>query len=179
MATKNDVLENERTGLPSQEKIEMSEADLIEGLLAATDYEANEDLMREIKIERNKKLYFKFIVRPLSEKEMQKIRKSATKMYNNPDGKRLPKIEGDLIVDKYRSMKIYEATVEKDRELLWDNPKVKASLKARGKDILEYWEIIDAVLLPGEKLRITDVIDEISGYGNNEEEIGQEEYAKN
>ena len=179
MATNTDVLEKEKTGLPSQEKIEMSEADLIAGLLEATDYETNEDLMKKIEVKRAGKLLFEFVIRPLSEKEMQKIRKASTKMYNNPDGKRLPKIEGELRIEEYRSRKIYEATTDEYKAKLWDNPKVIAGVKAKGKDILEFWEIIDAVLMAGEKLAIAEKIDDISGYGKDDEEVGLEDYAKN
>lgn len=180
MTTKNDVLEEEKkTGLPAeQEKILMSEEDLISGLLAAADYETDDDTMKEIRIERNGKLFFVFKIHPLSEKEMQRVRKRSTDYYKNPAGKHLPRIEGDLRVDEYRSRKIYAATVDADREKLWDNPKVKAGLKAKGKDILEEWEIIDAVLMGGEKYTITEIIDDISGY-NDDEKLELEQYAKN
>lgn len=180
MAAKNDVLENEEvklTGLPEQEKVLMSEEDLINGLLAAADYENDEDSMQPVQIKRNGRLFFEFTVRPLSEKEMIQVRKQSTNYYKNP-AKGMPKIEGDLRIAEYRSRKIYAATIESDREKLWDNPKVKASLRAKGKDILEAWEIIDAVLLGGEKFAVSETIDDISGY-NDDEKLELEEYAKN
>lgn len=183
MTAKNvDVLENEeleeKTGLPSQEKVLMSEKDLIEGLFAASDYANDEDCMREIQIKRNGKLFFAFTVRPLSESEVQKIRKNATKMYKNPAGKHLPKIEGEIDIDKLRALKIYTATIDKDRELLWDNPQVKAGLKAKGKSIIMPEDVINAVLMGGEKYTISEIIDDISGY-NDDEKLELEEYAKN
>ena len=181
MTAKNEVLENEETkltGLPEQEKVLMSEEELIAGLLAAADYETDEDFMKKVRIERNGKLFFEFMVHPLGEKEMIHIRKQSTTRYNNPAGKHLPKIEGDIRMDEFRSRKIYAATCEADRAKLWDNPRVKASLKAKGKDILENWEIIDAVLMGGEKYTVSEIIDDISGY-NDDEKLELEEYAKN
>lgn len=182
MTAKNDVLENEQeielTGLPEQEKVLMSEEDLINGLLAAADYETDEETMKEIEIRRNGKLFFKFSVHPLGEKEMMRIRKLSTTRYNNPAGKHLPKIEGDIRMDEFRSRKIYAATSNADRAKLWDNPKVKAGLIAKGKNIIETWEVIDAVLMGGEKYQVSEVIDDISGY-NDEEKLELEEYAKN
>ena len=185
MATKNDVLdleqektEIEKTGLPEQEKVLMSEEDLIAGLLAAADFETDEDTMKNIQIKRNGRIFFEFKVHPLGEKEMQKVRKQSTKYYKNPQGKHLPPIEGDLRIDEYRSRKIYAATTAEDKAKLWDNPKVKAGLKAKGKDIIEAWEIIDAVLMGGEKYTVSEVIDDISGY-NDDEKLELEEYAKN
>ena len=183
MAAKNDVLELEqteveKTGLPEQEKVLMNEEDLIAGLLAAADFETDEDAMKNIQIKRNGKLFFEFKVHPLGEKEMQKIRKQSTKFYKNPAGKHLPQIEGDIRMDEFRSRKIYAATADEDKAKLWDNPKVKAGLKAKGKDIIESWEIVDVVLMAGEKFNVSEIIDDISGY-NDDEKLELEEYAKN
>lgn len=184
MTAKNDVLvenektEVEKTGLPEQEKVLMSEEEMIAGLLAAADFETDEDIMKNIRIERSGKLFFQFKVHPLGEKELMRIRKLSTVYYKNPAGKNLPKIEGDTQIDELRSRKIYAATIEEDRKKLWDNPKVKAGLKAKGFDIVENWEIVDAVLMGGEKYAVSEVIDDISGY-NDDEQLELEEYAKN
>lgn len=179
MATTNDVHEEELkpTGLPEQEKIMMSEEELIAGLLEAADFETDEDNTQPVEIRRNGVLKFRFSVHPLSEKELMRIRKQSTPYYKNPAGAKLPKIEGDLRLGEFRSRKIYAATCEEDRRKLWDNPKVKAGLIAKGKTIIEEWEIIDAVLMAGEKDRINSVIDEINGY--HDDSIELEEYAKN
>ena len=65
----------------------------------------------------------------------------------------------------FRSLLIYTATINEDRAKLWDN---KAALEAY--NILNNPEIIDKVLLAGEKDRIIDIIEEISGYGNDEDD---------
>ena len=180
--TANDVLETEGmekpTGLPEQEKVIMSQEELINGLLAAADYETDTDMMKTIEIRRNGRLFFQFNVHPLGEQELMRIRKLSTPRYNNPAGKHLPKIEGDIRMDEFRSRKIYAATSDEDKAKLWDNPQVKAGLRAKGKSILEEWEIVDAVLLAGEKYAVSEKIDDISGY-NNEDNLELEEYAKN
>lgn len=176
--TANNVPETKPTGLPEQEKVIMSQEELLRGLLAAADFETDEDLIKPIEIRRNGRLYFQFNVHPLGEKELTRIRKQSTPRYANPAGAKLPKIEGDIRLDEYRSRKIYAATTDADKAKLWDNPQVKAGLRAKGKDIIEEWEIVDAVLLAGEKFKVSEVIDDISGY-NDEDTVELEDYAKN
>ena len=180
MTTINTLEKEEtvKTGLPEEEKVLMNEEELVRGLLAAADFETDEECMKKIEIKRNGKLFFEFKVHPLGEKEMMKIRKQSTTYYKNPAGKHLPKLEGDIRMDEFRSKKIYAATADSDKAKLWDNPKVKAGLNAKGKDIIEAWEIVDAVLMAGEKYSVSEIIDDISGY-NDDEKLELEEYAKN
>lgn len=180
MTAKNDVLENEEvkaTGLPPQEELIMSQEDLIAGLFAAADYENDDNLIKTVEIKRGDRIFFRFNVRPLSENELVKCRKASTTMKRNPQGRNLPKVE-DINYNELRTRKIYEATCDEDKEKLWDNPQVKAGLNARGKTIVEGWEIIDEVLLAGEKYKVSELIDKISGF-DDEEDITLEEYAKN
>ena len=70
---------------------------------------------------------------------------------------------------EYRSQLIYDATVEEDRDKIWDNHAAWDKLNvATGKDL------IDVVLKSGEKDAVIDKIDEISGY-----QISMDETAKN
>lgn len=173
MAANNNE-ETKATGLPKQEVIDRTEEDLITSLLAAADYKDDEGIQKLVEIKRGGKMLFSFHIRPLGEPELQRIRKLSTPMYPNPEGKRLPKIEGDIRYGEFKSRKIYEATVEADREKMWDNPALKKGLQAKGIDIMENWEIIDAVLMAGEKNVLNDAIDDISGY-----DMDLTEYAKN
>lgn len=172
--TANMNEEKKVTGLPAQEVIDRTEEDLINTLLAAADYKDDESVQKKVEIRRNGKVLFSFHIRPLGEPELQRIRKLSTPMYPNPDGKRLPKIEGEIRYGEFKSRKIYEATVEADREKMWDNPSLKRGLAAKGIDIMENWEIIDAVLMAGEKNVLNDAIDDLSGY-----DMDLTEYAKN
>lgn len=172
MTANNEEIKS--TGLPKQEVINRTEEDLITSLLSAADYKEDESIQKEINIKRAGKTIFSFRVRPLGEPELQRLRKLSTPMYPNPEGKRLPKIEGDIRYGEFKSRKIYTATVEEDRQKMWDNPALKRGLVSKGFNIEEEWEIIDAVLMAGEKNQISDVIDEISGY-----DMDLTEYAKN
>ena len=72
---------------------------------------------------------------------------------------------------KYRSSLSYNATVAEDKEKLWDNKSVQEGLRRKGKHIINALDVIEAVLLPGEKERILEVIDELSGYGSESAQI--------
>lgn len=138
-------------------------APILEGIIAAALNLAEET--REIVLARNGKAYFKLVVRPVSDVAAKNLRKACTKYAKNKAyGVKMPE---DTDMSKYRSMLIYEATVNKDET--WDN---KALWKALEETypIVQGWQTIDQVLLAGEKDRITDVINEISGYMDEDEE---------
>ena len=173
MATDKEE-ELKKVGLPEQEVIEQTENELIEGLLFAAKEKFGDDEQKTIRISRGGKLAFSFNVRPLTEDELIRLRKQSTPHYPNPQNRKIP-IEGETRYGEFRSRKIYTATVEdKNGMKIWDNPKVKQGLIAQGHEIMETWEIIDKVLLAGEKDAIDDVINDISGY-----ESDLTEYAKN
>jgi len=166
----NDYDEEQESKLPSAEEVLMNEDDMLRGLLEAANFKNDKGNYKKIQVVRNKKLLFEFRIRPLEEEEIHDCRKRATKYIKNPAGKNLPKVEGDTDYCLYRSFKIYTATIEEDKPKIWDNPKLKSQLGA-----LTPTDIIDQILLAGEKDWICDVIDELSGYGD----ISREEYAKN
>ena len=66
---------------------------------------------------------------------------------------------------RFRSQLIYEATVPEDRKDIWDNKAAWEKLNvASGVDA------IDKILKSGEKDKIVEQIDAISGYGDELEE---------
>jgi len=69
---------------------------------------------------------------------------------------------------KYRSLLIYTATVPEDRQALWDNREVWQQL-----NVLSGWQVIDRVLLAGEKDAVLAKLDQISGFGANLEEVAK------
>lgn len=171
-----DSVELENSGLPSAEVIAMTEVDLVKTLLEAASYKENEELWQPIEIQRKGKKVVKFRIRPLSEDEILAARKKATKYMPNPADKRLPLIEKEIDYSRLRSWKIYYATVDEDRKLLWNNKDVKDAFSEKiGRKIMESVEVIEMVLQAGEKDAISDTIDEISGYGSD----SLVEYAKN
>lgn len=107
-----------------KEEILSNENSLLDALLDAADFAADEDSWRTIKVENRKP--FSFRVHALSEEDIEQCRKDATPMVKNPQGKRLPKIEGETDYVKLRSLKIYRATVREDQEKLWNNPQIQA-----------------------------------------------------
>lgn len=159
----------QESGMPCQETVEATEYDLLKGLLEAANYKEDESLQKKIEIKRNGKLLFSFRVRPLSEEDVRLARKKSTVYMPNPADKKLPAIEKEVNYFTLRSWSIYLATLEEDRNKIWDNPAVKEKF-----DVIQGVEMIDILLTGGEKSAVTDIIDEISGY-----DMDLEEYAKN
>ena len=100
---------------------------------------------------------------------MLQIRKASAKYARNPAGKNLPKIETEVNWPQFKSRKIYEATIDEDREKIWDNPAIKKKF-----DLFEGWEAVDILLPGGWKNAVSDAIDQLSGY-----DVDLTDYAKN
>lgn len=164
--------EQEGKELPSKEEVLQNEDEMLKGLLEAAAFKKDDTLQKKIEIKRNGKLLFSFFIRPLTEEEVQGCRRKATKRRPDPRGRQFGMIEVETNWIKYRSYKIIAATVDKGQGILWSNKKLKDSL-----NVIEDIDVVEAVLMAGEKDWISDVIDEISGYGVNE--ISLEETAKN
>lgn len=167
-----DYQEGMETNLPTQQEVLQNEDQLLAGLLEAAEFKENTDFQRKIEIKRNGKLLFSFYIRPLTEEEVQGCRKRATKRRPDPRGKQFGMIEIETDYIKLRSYKILVATVDKGHGILWSNRTLKEKL-----NVIEDVDVIDKVLMGGEKDYINDVIDEISGYGMHE--VSLEETAKN
>ena len=147
------------------------EGDFIKGLIAATDFRTEET--QHIEIIRNGNLYFAFDIRGLGEEEYDKCKTKHTKYVRNKQlGIKLPE---DTNTVKYRCALIYQATVEEDRNKLWDNKQVWNALNAKGLQIMNGLDVIENSLRSGEKDKVIEYIDKISGYDNN----NLEEVAKN
>ena len=154
------------------------ENDFISGMLAAAAYKNDE--LRQINITSDGKLYFSFKVHALGEEEANKCRKKYTKYVRN---KQIGiKFAEETDTAKFRSSLIYHATVEEDRIKLWDNQQVWEGLRKQGVLVVTALDVIEAVLLGGEKDRVIDEINKLSGFDSeNLEEVENkmEEAAKN
>lgn len=149
--------------------IRTNEEDFIQGLIAAADF-ASEEKQR-IEIIRNGKLFFAFSIRPLCSEEYDKCRKKHTKYVRNKQlGMKMPE---DTNRVKYQSSIIYQATVNEDREKLWDNRKVWEALNTKDFQIMNGLDVIEYALKAGEKDRILEAIDKLSGYEENLEEVAK------
>lgn len=162
----------------TQSQLRMKEEDFIAGMLEAAAYKTTET--RRIEIIREGKLYFAFNIHAIGEAEADKCRKRHTRYVRN---KQIGvKFAEETNSANFRSSLIYHATEEKDRAALWDNKAVWNGLICQGHQIVTALDVIEAVLLGGEKDRIMDEINKLSGFKTeNLEEIEQnlEETVKN
>lgn len=163
-----EVYDEDTTGVEAatQEEILMNESDILRGLIEAGTEKEREGAYRKIQIRRNGVLKFEFRIRPVSEEESLACHDRATKFAPRKRGQ--PKREIETNAAKFRSWLIYTATVDEDRAKTWDNKKAQEAL-----DVLQGVDMIDAVLLSGEKDRIIDEINEISGYGDDLDETAK------
>lgn len=164
---KEKVREEEFSKEETQNQALAYEEDIIAGILAAA--RTGEDETKEIEIARGGKVVLRFRIRALDDEEYEKCKNKCTKYVRNKQlGMKMPEQTNNV---RYRSMLIYQATIEEDRAKLWDNKKVWAALGQAGKPVVTGTDVIDAVLFAGEKSRVIDVIDQISGYDSNLEEV--------
>lgn len=165
------VEDREFTKEEEKSQIRLFEGDFIKGLIAAADF--RQDEIQHIEIIRNGNLYFAFDIRALSEEEYDKCKTRHTKYVRN---KRLGiKLPEDTNTAKYRCALIYQATTEADRKKLWDNKQVWEALNNKGLQIMNGLDVIEGALRSGEKDKVIDCIDKLSGY----EDGDLEEVAKN
>lgn len=142
------------------------EDDILGGLLAAANFQNDEDEIVPVEIARNGVVLLKFRIRPLSEDEYSKCKNRYTKFVRNKQiGIKLPE-DTDSVM--YRNALIYQATVDEDRAKLWDNKEAWRKL-----DVINGVELIGKVLKAGEKDAVLEKIDEISGYSSVLEETAK------
>ena len=151
------------------------EFDYVAGFLKAA--EVFEEIVQPIEIKRAGELLLKFNVHPYSTKDVDAARKKATTYGKNPKGPKYPNIVKSYNNDAAESYLIYLSTCDADRAKYWDNPKFKERF-----DVMEGYELIDKVLLPGEKQNIIQVLDALGGFDdddNEQEEKSDIDVAKN
>lgn len=159
---------------PDKEELLATEDTFLRGLLEAA--EEQKETVVNIEIARNSRVYFSFDIHALTEEEYLKAQDDATKFRKakNLGG---VKVAEETNQAKFRSLLIYRATTSEYRERLWNNKQAWKEL-----NVLNGVALIDKVLKAGEKKAIIDKLDEISGYGDDddeEESTSVGEYAKN
>jgi len=166
--TMPEMYEEQTDGVeqPTQEQILMSEDELLRGLIEAGTEKDSEASYERIQIRRNGKLKFEFRIRPISEDESLACHDHATRFAPRKRGQ--PKREIETNMSKFRSWLIFTATVDEDRAKLWDNKQAQQTF-----NVLQGVDLIDCVLLSGEKDRIIDRINEISGYDDEADETAK------
>lgn len=164
--TQEEVQEYETSVEDTRTLIRVNEEDFIQGLIDAAEFTSEET--QRIEIVRDGRLFFAFSIRPLSSEEYEKCRRKHTKYVRNRQlGMKMPE-DTDKI--KYQSALIYQATTEEDRAKLWDNRKIWDTLNAKKDRIMNGLDVIECTLKAGEKDRILEAIDRLSGYDANLEE---------
>ncbi len=117
---------------------------------------------------RDGKKLFSFRVRGLDDSEFEKCRDQATKVAKD---RRL----GNLAVPrefnsaKFNSLVIYTATHPDDKKVIWDNKNLWAKA-----DVVTGWQLVDKVLKRGEKEKCIELIEELSGYADEDAETTDE-----
>jgi hypothetical protein len=161
----DDAIPDEAT--PTKEEILMSERDILAGLLELGAEKDDQKNYYPIEIKRSGVLKLSFRIRPITENENQTCYNRASRYAPTKPGQ--PKVVVETNQALYRSYIIYTATVDEDRGKVWDNKEAQARL-----GVLQSVEMIDRVLKAGEKERVIDKIDEISGFGDDAEETARD-----
>lgn len=157
------VQEIELTPEENKGQLRANENDILAGLLTAANFKEEESNIHPVEVARGGKVLFSFRIRPLSEEEYQTAKDKNTKYVRNKQlGIRFPEDTNSV---RYRSNLIYLATIEEDREKVWNNKDAWKSL-----NVLNGIDLVDKVLLGGEKDAILEIVDKISGYSVTMEE---------
>ena len=148
MATKNVNLENEAAvEMTEDEKkatVRKYENDILGGLMAAAAYKTDAEEAVPIEIKRNGAVVLSFRIRPMGEDEYLKCKKDNTNYKRN---KQLgTRVAESVDAARYRAQLIYEATVEEDRDKIWDNRDAWKNL-----NVLNGIDLVEVVLKSGEK----------------------------
>jgi hypothetical protein len=166
--------ERDITGLDQATDRKEAEYDLVKALLEASEFKTDEDAVQEVEIKRGGKYLFTVHLHPISEPDATMARKKSTVYMPNPNGKKLPPIEKERNTAKFNSWLIYLATTEEDQEKIWGNRAIMEKF-----NLAQPYESIDCLLTLGEKQKLVELVMDLSGLSDDEEEINEEEYAKN
>mgnify|MGYP002518579278 CR=1 FL=1 len=162
-----EINDTEYTEEEAKSVIKANEEDFIQGLIDAVGFRDTET--QRIEIVRGGKLLFAFRIHPLNADDYNRCREKHTKYVRNKQlGMRFPENTDST---KYRSEIIYQATVKEDREKLWDNKTIWEALRDREVQIMGPLDVIEYSLLAGEKDRVLEAIDNLSGFDTNLEEV--------
>ena len=175
LAHEGDIIagmkEVEKPYAESETQQKLAFGGILQGMLEAAKFQNTR--FKTIEIVRDGVVYFAFRIRPLTEKEYEKCKEGATKYVRNKQlGFKMPESTDSV---KYRSRLIYAATDAEDRKQTWDNKQLWNALEQVGVIVITGTDVIDAVLMPGEKAAVVEEIDKLSGFENE----NLEEVAKN
>ncbi len=153
------------TGLDTANNRKDAEYDLVTALLSAAEFKTDEESITEVEMKRGGKYLFTVHLHPISEPDARLARKKATIYMPNPNGKKLPPIEKDFDSAKFNSWLIYLATTEEDQQKIWGNTAIMQKF-----NLSLPVESIDTLLTIGEKRKLSDLVTDISGLDDDEDE---------
>ena len=174
-----DIIDDEQymQELTSEEKksvTRMYEDDILAGLIAAASYKDDPNEWVRINIKRpvadgEDAIVLSFRIRPMAEDEITEIRRKHTIYKRNKQVG--TKVAESLDTPGFRAEYIYRATVDEDRQKIWDDRRAWARMSV-GNGI----GVIEMALKGGEKDAICDKIDQISAYNTD---LDEKEKVKN
>ena len=138
-------------------EIEKFETNVVDALLGAAAFRAEEQL-RKIHVIRDERELFTFKIHGLNEDEIARCRRQNTRNR----GRRDEEVNGS----RFTAQLIYEATVAEDKKRLWQNHEVWEKLNVAGGV-----DVILKVLTPGEKSRIVEEIEKLSLYDDDLDDL--------
>lgn len=162
-----EVDDTEYTEEEAKSVVKANEENFIQGLIDAAGFNANET--QRLEIVRDGRLFFAFNIHPLTAADYNRCKEKHTKYVRSKQlGMKLPETTDSV---KYRSEIIYQATTEDDRKKLWGNKAIWNALLEKGLQIMGPLDVIEYCLKAGEKDRIIDAIDKLSGFESDLEEV--------
>lgn len=170
----NKIEKENVTGLDLAPDRAEAEYDLVTSLLEAASFKTDESCITEVTIARNGKFLFMVRIHPLSDTDVKQARRQAGIYKDNPTNKKLGKVKVDTDDAKFGSWLIYLATTDEDQQKIWGNSVIMQKF-----GLMQPWESIDILLKTGEKSELLDNVLKISGLNDDEDEMDEEEYAKN
>lgn len=144
-----------------KDELLQDEQNILQAVLGAAQNIA--ETTSEIEVARDGKVFFGFEVKALTNKAYDDAREKATKYKIDKRGR---KVVDDYSTDEAQARLIYAATVDVDREKIWDNKELWQKL-----NVLTGHQVIPKVLLPGEIAAVCAAIDDLSGFSLEAEDM--------
>lgn len=153
------------TGLDQADNRPEAEYDLLQALFEAADFKTAAEHITEIEIKRNGKFLFSLHLHPIGDDDVAFARKKASTFKDNPQGKKYGKVKTDFDDSKFKSWLIYLATTEEDQQKIWGN---RAFMQRFS--LYEPVDSINKMLTLGDKSKLLDVVTDISGLDDDDED---------
>lgn len=119
---------------------------------------------KDFEVIRDGKKLFSFRVRGLDDNEFERCRDQATKVVKDRRVGNIA-VPREFNLAKFNSLVIYTATPPDDKKVIWDNKDLWAKA-----DVVTGWQLVDKVLKRGEKEKCIELIEELSGYSDEDAE---------